>query len=472
MMPRKKKQVIADTDAQGTTDQFSDYITQLAAEHQFILSVRLEEIEEALKELLARKEKNSFWIAVLFGRIEQYGLFKKIPGCHSADQYFRMSEERLCQARQTISHHRKIAKGYEAHLMRLHDYNIDPLKVVTKMAHISQAWENHGHEEATLFDHLRNDTVEDFKRFAAVSQKRDGSDGATSIPDKRSKSTCAHTKIKASGLEPQHAEIARILSRRNHIKVVAVAREEDGVWLRDEVELHRSEVYSSLMKAAELSVPADDPLSIPIHAGLFAVEEAIRRALRQADVPEAAIAVAIYRIETDQDLVSQWGALNFRSARAYCESRIGIGSRYNWYQRIGMTIWLHGRELAEARIPLAGNLYKFYYFEQAWNRADSDEGRQLVLKRLATDSFREFKQFARGERTDAKEEAFPEGLVKRAFKLMARISTIVESGRVPVVLELLDMNEEPFVNDRVSNLNYRNASVKSEKAVEDEKGVA
>ena len=427
------------------------FVEYLAEDHPFVVSENLEEVEQAIQKHLRHRERDTFGIALLIARIENDKLFTVIPGCDSPEEYFLLAQERLCMPRQTVSHYRKIAQGFSRHKMHLATYSIDPREVVTKLAYLNLACTNHPDEEPVIFEHLKSDSARDFRKFADTAGPNKEKSEPTKAPSTRKKVE----QIDASELDPRQAAIAGVLSRRNIPKIVAVTNDRDEAWLREQLHQYRSKVYADLIANLDKGLSGREPLNVRDNARIFAIEEGIRRAMRQADVSEGAVAVAIYRIGFERVLINQWGALGFASARAFCETRLQILEQYDWYRRIGKSIFNHSAQLMEAGFGLQGNLYKLYYLEDALKQVDDDGGDTSVYQALSSMSFREFKRYARGEAQAPKTVSFSRALVERAFGQMAKVRSIIDTGRIPVILELIESYEVPMVDYRVAELNNK-----------------
>ena len=216
--------------------------------------------------------------------------------------------------------------------------------------------------------------------------------------------------------------------------------------LRHALHEHRQKVYAKLTNDAGASLPEHDCLDFPETAYLFDVEEAIRGYLRRDQKADAKIAIGVHRLGTEKVLRDQCMNLGYTRIRDYCNERLGIDSNYDWYRRIGTVLEEHKDKLKAEGFFLSGQLHKLYYLPAALKRADGDAERNVVFRRLQSDSFREFKAFAegKGEILD-QPRAFTSAVVERSARALQRVAKIKERGMIPTVQEIESPGELTYI---------------------------
>ncbi|MEX2445635.1 MAG: hypothetical protein WD492_18695 [Alkalispirochaeta sp.] len=409
-------------------------------------------LEVMLQEELSRQHTDAFNVIRLIERIQD-GLYRQHPGfdtgsAKTVDNYFEMMPERIGLPKQTVSRIRVSANAYLRHTMDFEIYGVDPREGVSKLAFLEQALENHPGKKAEVFEHFGNDTVRAFEEYARSAEATE--DYGPKRPPKEPSSMTGYSVsprlIEAGALEEDHRMIAEAMTRRNRVIVLACPTNDHVDSLQRRVEEYRRNVIQQLTSGAGTNLPDTEPLNVPTGGNLFDIEEAIKRYQGKDQFSKAKVAVGVYRVSSEDGLIRQWRSQGFNTVRAYCDRRLGIGSEYSWYLRIGTAIMRYDSELKAAGFTMNGQLYKLAYLEAALERAVTEEEKRVVFRRLRTDSYRAFKAFATGDAPiNDTPVMFRAAVVNRATRAIKMLNTIKMRGEIPAILEIQDQTEEAMI---------------------------
>jgi hypothetical protein len=412
----------------------------------------LEVLEGMLREELTRQQTDAFNVIRLIERI-QGGLYRNLPGFEAgsgktADDYFQVMPERIGVPKQTVSHLRNIANAFLNHVLDFETYGVDPRKGVSKLAFLEQALENHPGKRAEVYVHFGSDTVRHFEEYARTVESTEDGQSEPQAVTKASKTRnhAVAQLIEGDSLGDDHRMIAEAMTRRNRVIVLASPTNDHAAALQRRVEEYRRDVIQQLTTGAGTNLPDNEPLNVPTGGNLFDIEEAIKRYQEKDQFSKAKVAVGVYRVSSEDGLIRQWRTQGFNTVRAYCDCRLGIGSEYSWYLRIGTAIMRYDSDLKAAGFSMNGQLYKLAYLEAALERAVTEEEKRVVFRRLRTDSYRAFKAFATGDAPiNDTPVVFRAAVVNRATRVLKMVNTIKMRGEIPAILEIQDQTEEAMI---------------------------
>lgn len=435
---------------------------------QDLISIDFHHIVRVIRRLKKAHGLTELGVMILLDNIVQGRLWKDVPHCNSAADFFRLCEHLIgfssSRARdfQVRGHafrrHWKVLRGGCGSIAGLSIEEIC-LKHLTKLGYFDKAVELFHEEEALRL--FKECTARGFasKVKDAIAKSADAPVSNAPIDKKRTpKAKAPIEDLQLSGVQ---LKALHIIASGGNAKILAMASNDQielatSRFLEDRREKNlaiRAEVGHKLY---DVKRPFEVNKELMELANAQEIIDRIRSGLAIASPRRRTIAVLNYRLASEPYFRPYWQhprmEVHYKSFAAFAAAELGMGEELRDYLRVG-------RNLAKFSYILDGldeidtdaMFYKLRYLDDAVVTHQADIA--LIRARLANLSVREFAKFA--QQADYDQQATR--IISRQYRehfaeFMGQINSFIEKGLVVDVIECYGPNESLIIDTIMSEV--------------------
>jgi len=433
-----------------------------------LVSIDFHHIVRVIRRLKKAHGLTELGVMILLDNIVTKRLWKDVPHCNSAADFFRLCEHLIgfssSRARDfqvrghAFRHHWQDLRGGYGSVAGL---SIEELcfRHLTKLGHYDKAVELFGREEALRL--FKECTARDFTARVKDASAKTADAPVSNAPIHKKRTPKVTTPIDDLQLSGVQLKALHIIANGGSPKLLAMASHDQIELATSRFEEDRREKNLAIRaeighKLYDVKRPFEVNKDLMELANVQEIIDRIRSGLAIAMPRRRTIAVHTYRLANESYFREYWQhprmEVRYKSFAAFAAVELGMGEELRDYLRVGRNLAKFGYILDGLdEIDTDAMFYKLRYIDEAVVTHQSDIA--LIRARLANLSVREFAKFAQQADYDQQASRTISRQYRESFaNFMAQINSCIEKGLAVDVIECYGPNESLIIDTIMSEV--------------------